>query len=245
MLWASMPNVVTALSVFFPVYDEEAAVRGVVEQGLSTLQGLGLTDVEVIIVDDGSSDGTGRIADELAAEHQAVRVVHHSVNRGYGAALASGLTAATKPWVCFNDGDGQFKLSDLAEFLPHTSDYKVVLGYRMKRQDHFGRKFNTGLWALAVWAVLGLRVRDLDCGFKLIRRDCVQRILPLQSKGALISAELLLKLQRLGCRFYEVGVGHYPRQGGHPSGADLRVIMKALTELVTLRRRLRSFKPSA
>ncbi|HSX01579.1 MAG TPA: glycosyltransferase family 2 protein [Candidatus Saccharimonas sp.] len=229
---------ISSLSLFFPMYNEAAAIGGTVERARAALDEMGIGDYEIILVDDGSRDGTGDLADSLAARLPKLKVVHHPKNLGYGAALSSGFAAATKDWVMYTDGDGQFDVSDLAKFLQYTDDYEVLLGYRLERQDHGGRKLNAALWAWLVWLLVGLRVRDLDCGFKLMRRRVLERVLPLEAGGAVISAELLLKLKRLGYEFKQIGVNHFARTGGKSTGANLGVVARAARELWQLRQRL-------
>ncbi len=209
---------------------------------MQALNDLHIEDYEIIIVDDGSRDDSGSLADELAAASPRVRVVHHPQNRGYGEALKSGFAAATKDWVMYTDGDGQFNVADLQQFLPYVENYDALLGYRLQRQDHWGRKLNAMLWSLAVRMLIGVKARDIDCGFKVLRRETLAKVLPLQASGAVISAELIAKLQRSGARIQEIGVAHYARHGGQPTGANLRVIARALKELWRLSRRLRSIR---
>jgi glycosyltransferase involved in cell wall biosynthesis len=225
----------TSLSLFFPVYNEVALLEQTVTDAAKAIAHIGISDFEIILVDDGSTDGSAALADRLASEVTGVRVVHHAVNGGYGAALKTGFMSAKKDWVLFTDSDGQFNIEDLARFLPSTENYDVVLGFREHRADHFIRTLNAKLWALAVRGVLNVGVKDLDCAFKLIRRSALNDILPLESDGAVISAELLCKLKRADHPFAQVGVRHFERTAGEATGASLKVIAKAFIELVKLR----------
>ncbi|HEX3081723.1 MAG TPA: glycosyltransferase family 2 protein [Candidatus Saccharimonadia bacterium] len=227
-----------SLSVFFPVFNEAEVLPDLVHRALEVLEGFDLEAYEVIVIDDGSADASGKIADGLAMANKHVRVVHHERNMGYGAALSSGFAAARYDWVVYTDGDGQFDLSDLARFFEGSQRADAVLGYRRERQDHLGRKLNAWLWGGLVRLVLGLKVRDVDCGFKLIKTDRVRGLGTLSARGAVISPELLLKLRAGGCRWEEVEVRHYPRMTGAPSGANLKVILRAVRELWQLRRTL-------
>jgi glycosyltransferase involved in cell wall biosynthesis len=233
-----MPTAVDELSVFFPAHDEAANLERTVDAALAVVKGLALREYEVIVVDDGSTDGTGAIADDLAERHASVRVIHHDTNRGYGAALKSGLAAARLDWIFYSDSDCQFDLSELALLLPFAEQHDAVIGYRAQRSEGVARKLNQFLWTRLVRAVVGLDVRDVDCAFKLLRRSSVQPALPLVSDGAVISAELLVKLQRAGARIKQVPVTHHPRPAGRPSGASPRVIVRAFRELFRLRRAL-------
>jgi len=225
-----------AISVFLPCYNEEGNVRRVVGEALAFLPTVS-DDFEVVVVDDGSGDATGRIADELASGDGRVRVVHHERNRGYGAALRSGFAAARKELVFFTDGDGQFDISQLAGLLPLIADHDIVAGWRRRRQDNLLRRLNGWLWGLLVRLVLGVRSRDVDGAFKLFRRRVVESM-ELKSTGAMISAEILARAARAGRRYVEVPVEHRPRQAGSQTGANLRVILRALGELWKLRREI-------
>ncbi len=225
-----------SLSVFFPVFNEVTALPGVIERALAVLGTLELQNYEVIIVNDGSTDGTGGVAEEYARRDEHVVVMHHSHNLGYGAALVSGFKAAKYQWVAYTDGDGQFDFEDIERFIEPSGRVDAVLGYRRRRNDHVGRRVNAWAWGRAVRVILGLKVRDLDCGFKLFRTERVRGLQSLEARGAVISAELLMKLRRAGCSWEEVAVEHYPRKSGEPSGARLSVIMRAIVELVKLRR---------
>jgi glycosyltransferase involved in cell wall biosynthesis len=231
---------VCELSVFFPAHDEAENLARTVTSAVTALDRLGLRDLEIVLVDDGSTDGTGDIAESLAAKDPRIRVVHHPVNRGYGAALKSGFAAARREWIFYTDSDGQFDLADIDRLLPYAGEFDAIIGYRIQRSDHALRKVNQALWAGLVRRVLGVDIRDVDCAFKLLRRSSLERIEPLVSEGAAISAELLVKLQRSGARLKQVGIPHHPRVAGKPSGSDPRVIARAFRELFRLRRSLRA-----
>jgi len=226
-----------SLSVFFPMFNEEENVAETARRALAVLPAL-VPEFEVILVDDGSRDRTGAIADELAAHDARVRAVHHALNRGYGASLKSGLAAARHELVFFTDGDLQFDLGELELLLRALAGADVVAGYRIDRQDPLGRKLNGILWTRLVRLVLGLRIRDVNCAFKLFRRSALARIAPLEAEGAMLSAELMTKLQRSGARLVEVGVHHFPRPHGQQTGAKPGVILKAFRELLALRKKL-------
>jgi len=233
-----------ALSVVLPAYNEAANLQATVEAALEVLRSLG-GRFEVIVVDDGSRDGSGALVDALARATPEVRAVHHPRNRGYGAAIRSGFAAATLPWLFFTDADGQFDLRELPALLSRTARADIVAGYRLRRHDPWFRRLYAFLFGrLLVRAVLGVRVRDLNCAFKLIRRDLVAR-LDLKSDGALINAELLGKAQRAGARIVEVGVHHLPRRAGTPTGGNPRVIARAFWELFALRAEIRSTRAKA
>jgi glycosyltransferase involved in cell wall biosynthesis len=193
---------------------------------------------EIIVVDDGSTDGTAQIARDVAREMPHVLVVEHERNRGYGAALVSGLGAARMPWVLLTDADLQFDLNQVEDFVPLTPEADFVLGYRIDRQDPLHRRLNAAAWNWLVGRTFDLPVRDVDCAFKLIRRELVDGV-ALTSSGAMISTELVVRAQANGARVRELGVDHRPRVAGEQSGANLRVVLRAFRELRQLRTELR------
>jgi glycosyltransferase involved in cell wall biosynthesis len=230
---------VAALSFFFPAHNEAENIEGLVAEALEVLPSLA-EEFEIIAVDDGSRDATPEIADRLAAADPRVRAVHHEVNRGYGAALRSGFRAAQHDLVCFIDGDRQFKVADLGQLLERMSKSDapdVVLGYRLKRADPFIRLAYARSYRLALRIFFGLKVRDPDCACKLFRRSALEGI-RLESGGAFLSAELLIKLRERGRALAETGVPHYPRTAGSPSGASPKVVLRAVRDFWRLRIRL-------
>jgi len=232
-----------SLSVFFPCYNEEANVERTTQAALSACRALS-DDFEIIIVDDGSRDRTGELADALAAAHPEVRAVHNRPNLGYGGALQAGFRAAAKPWVFYTDGDGQFDFQEIALLLPLLEHCDIVSGYRLDRRDPAIRKLNALAWTTLVNLVFGMRLRDIDCAFKLFPRSLFDRI-AMHSRGALIDAEILAKATYLGYRIGQIGVHHYPRRAGEQTGANLRVIARAFKELFVLRRHIKGALPPA
>jgi glycosyltransferase involved in cell wall biosynthesis len=225
-----------SLSVFFPCYNEEANVERTTLAALEACRRI-TADFEVIIVDDGSRDRTGEIADRLAGEHPQVRVVHNRPNKGYGGALQSGFRAARKEWIFYTDGDGQFDFNEIPQLLPLLEHFDVVSAYRLDRKDPLIRKFNAFGWTVLCNLLLGLRLRDIDCAFKIYPKRFIEEV-ELWSQGALIDAEMLAKAARRGYRIGQIGVHHYPRTAGHQTGANLRVILRAFKELFKLRKRI-------
>ena len=228
------------LSWFFPAHNEEANVLGLVEEALGTLPGLAET-FEIVIVDDGSRDGTGRIAAELATAYPGiVRAVHHQTNLGYGAALRSGFRAARYDHVAFTDGDRQFRVPDIARLIDRLAEPDrpdAVVGYRIKRADPLVRTVYARAYRLANRIFFGLRVRDVDCACKLFRREALDG-LAVESGGAFFSAELLIKLQVAGRSVAEVGIPHHPRTAGSPTGAKPSVVFRAVRDFWLLRLRM-------
>ena len=227
-----------SLSVFFPCYNEEANVERTTLAALKMCRRV-CQDFEIIIVNDGSKDRTGEIADRLAAEHDGVRAVHNHPNLGYGGALQRGFRAAIKPWVFYTDGDGQFDFEEIEKLLPLLDHCDIVSAYRLDRRDSLVRKFNAFGWTCLVNVVLGLWLRDIDCAFKLFPRKLFDEI-DMKSMGALIDAEVLARAKRLGYRIGQGGIHHYPRLAGQQTGANLRVIARAFKELFLLRREIRA-----
>jgi glycosyltransferase involved in cell wall biosynthesis len=233
---------VPELSYFFPAHNEEANLAALVAEALEALPALA-ERFEIVIVDDGSRDATPRLADELAAGHPEVRAIHHPTNLGYGAALRSGFAASRYGVLGFTDGDRQFRVADLGrllEPLAATGDARapdVVVGYRIQRADPLVRTVYARLYRLANRIFFGLRVRDVDCACKVFGREALEGI-AVESGGAFFSAELLIKLQAAGRRIGEVGVPHYPRVAGSPTGAKPSVIARAVRDFWSLRLRL-------
>jgi glycosyltransferase involved in cell wall biosynthesis len=231
---------VARLSYFFPAHNEEANLAGLVEEALATLPSLADT-FEIIAVNDGSRDRTAAIADELTAAHpDIVRAVHHPTNLGYGAALRSGLAAARYELVAFTDGDRQFQVKDLGrltERLRGGDEPDVVVGFRIKRADPLIRTIYARLYRLANRIFFGLTVTDVDCACKLFRREALDG-LRVESGGAFFSAELLIKLRAAGRSVVEVGVPHYPRTAGSPTGAKPSVVFRAVKDFWLLRLRM-------
>lgn len=234
------PRFDVSLSVFFPCYNEAENVERVVRMAVEVLERLA-ADWEIIIVDDGSADRTGPIADRLAAEEPRIRAAHHRRNRGYGAALRTGFAAARKDYVFYTDGDGQFDIAELAGLLELRGSADIISGYRANRQEGLVRRLNAKCWGWLVKRVLNFRCRDVDCAFKLYRREIFDRI-ELRSTGALIDAEVLARAARLGCTIRDTPVTHLPRIAGTQTGAKFSVILRAFKELLKLRRHIRASK---
>ena len=216
-----------------PAYNEEANIEPQVLDVIEALRPLA-DDFEVIVVNDGSRDRTGAIVAELAAAHPQVRLVQHPSNQGYGAALYSGFTSATKDLVFLTDSDRQFDLDDLPRLLPLLDGADIVAGYRAPRRDPFMRVLNGIGWSTLVTLFFGYTARDIDCAFKLFRREILQKI-QLHSRGATFSAEFLIRARRAGFHIVELGVTHRPRRAGSATGARPDVIVRAFRELFRLR----------
>jgi Glycosyl transferase family 2 len=229
------------ISVIFPAFNEEGNIRCTVETALKVLPKVA-TRWEVIVVDDGSSDATALICDDLKARYSQVEVIYHGRNRGYGAALKSGILSAKYDLIFFSDSDGQFDLSDLQQLISWSEDYDIVAGYRAKRHDPLHRRINALGWNALVRLVLGIKIRDIDCAFKLFRRSVFDQV-QIRCVGAMVNTEILAQATRLGMRIHQVKVNHFPRRYGKQSGANPHVIVVAFRELCRLWRKLRRVEP--
>ena len=225
------------LSLVFPVFDEERNLRALLDQALDLAPRLA-PDFEIIVVDDGSRDGSARIAEERHLAEPRVRLIRHPSNRGYGAALRSGLREARGELVFFSDADLQFDLEELATLLAHARDFDIVAGHREPRRDPWGRRAMAAVWGALVRRLFDVRVRDIDCAFKVFRRHVLEAI-PIASVGAFVNTEILVRAAQAGFRIHQVPVSHRRRRFGRQTGARPRVILRALVELATLSRELR------
>lgn len=229
-----------SISVIFPAYNEEANIEQSVLMARTVMSKFFAPEmIEIIVVNDGSADRTADVLNQLAEESSDLRVIHHARNRGYGAALRSGLYEARHDLVFFSDADLQFDLSEIRHFLKHIKDFDIVAGYRINRADDPIRLINAWGWNKLVWATLGLPIKDIDCAFKLFRRQIFEEI-QLTSVGAMVNTELLALAVKRGMKIKELPVSHYPRSAGEQTGANLKVVAKAFRELFSMYRRLKS-----
>lgn len=231
------------LSVVLPCFNEEPNVTRAVQEALAGA-GRNARAVQVVVVDDGSADATGAIAEDLAQSDPHVTVVRHAENRGYGAAVRSGIAATTMPWVLLTDADLQFDVDEVELMLDETRGHELVAGFRIVRQDPVHRRASAAAWNWLMRRSFGIGVRDVDCAFKLADGPAL-RALELRSDGAMISTELLTLAARAGWRIAEVGVHHRPREAGEPTGGDPRVILRAFRERRELAHALAGVRPGA
>jgi glycosyltransferase involved in cell wall biosynthesis len=224
------------LTFFFPAYNEQENIARTVELALAQIGPL-VPSIEVLAIDDGSTDQTRALADALAAADPRVRV-HHQPNRGYGGAIKAGFEQAQGELICFSDGDLQFDLSEMSRLLERLADERKpvdgVIGFRIKRRDPFHRIFIAKTYNAIVSVAFGLRVRDIDCAMKLFRREVFDG-LRLDAEGPFLSAELLIKLRARGVRMAQVGVNHFPRAAGTNTGASFKKILRTFRDLARLR----------
>ena len=222
------------------MYNEEANIETTATAAVAALEDLA-SEFEVILVDDGSTDRTAAIGAELSQADPRIRVITHPTNRGYGAALRTGFASARLDLVTFTDGDGQFDLRDLQLLLDEVPGHEIVIGYRKQRADRLMRRLTARAWGLLMGVLFGVWPRDLDCGFKLFRKEALDA-LDLRADGAFISTELLAKASAAGQRIAQVGVNHYPRQHGTSTGNNPQVVFRAFMELFSFWRELRRSK---
>jgi len=225
------------LSLVFPVFDEEENIGRLLDEAVALAPRLA-AEFEIVVVDDGSRDGSASVVDRLRERDPRIRLLRHAANRGYGAALRAGLREARGELVFFSDADLQFDLDELATLLSHAREFDVVAGYREPRRDPWGRLVLAWGWGTLVNRLFGLGVRDIDCAFKVFRRPVIEAI-PIASVGAFINTEILVRARQAGFRIHQVPVSHRRRRHGRQSGARPRVILRALIELATLYRELR------
>ena len=222
-----------SLSIFFPFWNEEKNIDRVVEEAIPIAKSIA-DRWEIILVDDGSRDKTLQKANALSEKYKNVRVVSHTPNRGYGAALAAGFTHAKYDYIVFTDGDGQFDFSEVRRFIEKIGKNDIVIGYREKRQDSFERTLLMTL--LKIWDYMFFRFYflDIDCGFKMFKKEAVEAMMPFRSEGAMITTEILAKAAKKKLKVAQVGVTHYPRKFGVQSGAHMSVVVRAVFETFIL-----------
>ncbi len=231
-----------SLSLILPAFNEAQNLSATVEDAMSALSNV-VSELEILIVDDGSTDATAEVGNRLASRHPVVRIIRHPRNRGYGAALRSGFAAARCDLVFFTDSDGQFRFDQVAEFMASIDAFDMVLGYRADRQDRWLRKANSRVGNWLARTLLGVRAKDINCAYKLFHRDLLQR-LPLTSEGAMINTELLALAAYAGWTFHEIAVAHYPRKCGVATGAKFQVVVRTFAEYFQLRRRMADLRRS-
>jgi glycosyltransferase involved in cell wall biosynthesis len=225
-----------SISITMPAYNEEENIQAMIEDVIEILSVSG-REYEVIVVDDGSRDRTAQFVQELESKYPQVRLVKHEKNQGYGAAVFTGLTSATKDLVFFTDADRQFDLSEIHKLLEEIGPADLVVGYRAPRRDPFMRKLNGWGWSWLVTVLFGYTARDIDCAFKLMKRSVIEQLKKeVRSRGATFSAEFLVRARRANFTIAEVAInGHRPRTAGSPTGAKPSVIIRAFKELIHFR----------
>jgi glycosyltransferase involved in cell wall biosynthesis len=220
------------ISVFFPAFNDEKTIGGLVSNALDLLPKV--TDsFEVLVINDGSSDSTQEVLEELAAKSPNVKIIKHERNLGYGAALRSGFSAAANELIFYTDGDGQYDLHEMLKLLPLISDFDVVNGYKIHRSDGPHRKVLGCMYnRLARW-LFRLPIRDIDCDFRLMKRQAMRSV-DLTISGGAVCVEMIYKLRRNGCTFAEVPVQHYPRLHGRSQFFTTRRVARTARDLILM-----------
>lgn len=225
-----------SVSFFSPCYNEEKNVGKLISDAARFLPVI-VSEHEIIIIDDGSDDATAEIAHGFALKTPGIRVIKHEKNMGYAAALRTGFENSGKEFIFFMDGDNQFDITEISKLIPYLNDFDIVAGYRIKRKDNLMRRFIGKCFNLIVRFFLGLKVNDVNCAFKIFKKEVVKNI-KLESSGSLVNAEILIKAGKMGYKLKEVGVNHYPRKWGNQTGADPGVIIRACRDLFVLRKKM-------
>lgn len=225
------------LSVFYPCYNEEKNIKKTVDKTVPVLNKIA-KKWEIILINDGSKDNTASVLESIKKEYSPnIKVITHNPNRGYGAALKSGLYNAKYQWITFTDSDGQFDFSEIVNLLDkqQKTQANIVIGYYLSRKVSKATIITSKIWELIVFILFGLRVTDIDCGFKLINKKVIDTIPKLEAeRGAFISSEFLIKAKKSGFKIVEIGVHHYPRVEGQATGRNIKVILKSFSDLFRL-----------
>ncbi len=229
------------LSVFFPAYYDEKNIEKVVTKAVEVLEEIRLNDYEVTIIEDGSPDKTGEVADKLAERFPKVKVIHHKQNMGYGATLYEGFTTAKMDYVFYTDGDNQFDLEELKKFVAIVPFSDIVVGYRKKKQYSLYRKMTSFVYNILLRLIFDIDYIDIDCAFKLIKRDLFDKI-SIKTKDAFIDAEILIQAGLLGYKSTEIGVKHLPRVDGISTAARPSIIIKTIKEIIQFRKDIKNIK---
>jgi glycosyltransferase involved in cell wall biosynthesis len=229
------------LSVFFPAYYDEKNIEKVVDKAVEVLEELRLKDYEVTIIEDGSPDKTADAADKLSEKYPKVKVIHHKVNKGYGATLYEGFTTAKMDYVFYTDGDNQFDLDELKKFVSLIPYSDMVIGYRKKKQYSPYRKFTSFIYNIILRVVFDIDYLDIDCAFKLFKRDLFDKI-SVKTKDAFIDAEIMIKAHLLNYTSTELGVRHLPRVDGVSTAARPSIIFKTIWEIYEFRKEYKRMK---
>lgn len=221
------------LSIFFPFWNEEKNAENVINKAIVAAARIA-NRWEIIAVDDGSSDQTLKVLEQVAKKDKNIKVISHVPNRGYGAALKEGFLYSRFEYIVFTDGDGQFDISEINKFIEKIKDVDMVIGYRKQRKDNYMRHIL--MYMLKIWDFIFFRFyfKDIDCGFKMFKREAVEKLMPLRSEGAMITTEILAKAKRKGLKIKEVEVTHFPRKFGDQSGGNIFVVIRAVLESFTL-----------
>ena len=228
-----------SLSIILPAYNEAENIKKAIDDCFDYLNTLNCR-YEVIVIDDGSTDNTGKILVDMTEKHSNLRIITHAKNEGYGIALRDGFKAAQSELVFFTDSDRQFAIESLSEMLPLIETVDIVIGYRFGRKDHFIRKFLSCGYNMLVSLLFDLNVKDIDCAFKLFKREVFYKI-EIESSHFFINTEILAKARLYGFNIAEIGINHYPRINGI-SKVSLKYIPLTLRELLRIKKSIDRIK---
>lgn len=218
------------ITLFFPVYCDENTVAHVAGKALRVLSEVA-GRYEIVIIDDGSPDRSGKIADELAARHGCVRVIHHPVNMGYGAAIKTGFANSKYEWICLTDGDDEYDVFDLKKLIRMKDFYDLVITFRYVKLYSGWRQFVSWVYNTMLRLLFSTSYRDISTGLRLVRKDVIDEI-PLQSSSPFIGAELTIKMMLKGYRVGEVGIQTFPREFGHGASVSTKNILATLRDML-------------
>jgi len=221
------------ISLFLPAYNEEANINKTIQDVDQILKRI-TTDYEILVVNDGSSDQTGKFVRELARNNSKIRMITHAKNRGYGGAFKSGLYGCRFPWIIQMDSDGQFNFVQITKFLPLTKKADLIMGFRLDRSDSLYRRFMARILKLVDLLLFGLDVKDVDCGFKLFKKEIVDKISRLKTESAITVTEFVVRAKNAKFRIAQVGVHHFSRKGGEQTGGKPGIIFKAAWQGILL-----------
>ncbi len=222
-----------SVTVFFPAFNDQSSISRLIHEALEILPRI-TDDYEVVVVNDGSIDRTAAVLDELASKLPRLRVLHHSSNRGYGGALRSGFENGAKDLIFYTDGDGQYDVSEIMKLIPlMTEDVDVVNGYKIKRSDSRRRIVLGAIYKFLARRMFALPIRDVDCDFRLMRREAIQSV-SLTSASGVVCTEMVYKLHEAGYRFAETPVNHYPRLHGQSQFFTLRRVARTAFDFFKL-----------
>jgi len=228
------------LSIILPAYNEEKNIDKAIEE-ISKFVGEHNLPSEIIVVNDGSRDGTKEILNNCTKKYKNLIIVNHSENLGYGAALRSGFAKTKGDLIFFTDSDLQFNINGLSSFMEKTKDYDFVVGYRKKRQDPLFRRICAMIFKTLAFFFFSVKVRDVNCAFKLFKAEVIKN-LPLSSSGALINLEIFALAKKKGYKFLELPVEHFSRQAGRQTGGNFKIMFKAIMGFFPLWRKIKKIK---
>lgn len=225
------------ISVFFPAYNEEENISNTVVKAEEVLKQYA-ENYEIIVVNDGSTDKTKEVVESLTSSNDRIRLVSHDKNYGYGMAVRTGFKSCNYEWVVFTDSDGQFDFSELPNFIStqRNTNADLVVGFYKDRKVSKVRKLNSFVWQTIVRMLFGLKVKSIDCGFKLFRKSYIDSMELESERGAFISTEFLVKAKEKGAKIVEIPATHYEREAGEATGADFNVILNSFKDLYRLKR---------